>query len=81
MGETPDDIKREIEEARHRLGVDLNQLEAHVKSTLDWRTQFDRNPWAWVGGAFAAAFLIGWMTGEGAGGQGPAPVRTVAAFD
>jgi len=62
MGETPDDIKREIEEARHRLGADLNQLEAHVKSTLDWRARFDRNPWAWVGGAFGAAFVAGWLT-------------------
>jgi len=63
MGETPDDIKREIEGARQRLGANLNQLEARVKTSLDWRAQFDRNPWAWAGGAFAAAFLIGWMTG------------------
>jgi len=65
MGETPDDIKQEIENARHRLGADLNQLEARVKSTMDWRAQFDRNPWAWVGGAFGAAFLIGWMMAPG----------------
>jgi hypothetical protein len=63
MGETPDDIKREIEDARRRLGADLNQLEAHVKTSLDWRSHFDEKPWAWVGGAFAAAFLVGWMTG------------------
>jgi hypothetical protein len=30
--------------------------------TLDWRAQFDRRPWAFVGGAFAAAFLFGWVT-------------------
>lgn len=65
MGETPDDIKREIEEARHRLGADLNQLESSVKASLDWRARFNQNPWAWVGGAFAAAFLIGWMTADG----------------
>ncbi len=63
MGETPDDIKREIERARGRLGADLNQLEYRVRSALDWRSQFDRNPWAFVGGAFGAALLLGWMTG------------------
>jgi uncharacterized protein DUF3618 len=62
MGQTPDDIARDIEQARERLGADLNQLEYRVKRTLDWRAQFDRNPWMFVGGAFGAAFLIGWMT-------------------
>jgi ElaB/YqjD/DUF883 family membrane-anchored ribosome-binding protein len=65
MGETPDDIKREIEEARHRLGADLNQLEAHVRGAVDWRARFNENPWAWVGGAFGAAFLVGFLTGGG----------------
>lgn len=63
MGETPDDIKREIEQARRRLGADLNQLEARVRSAIDWRARFDENPWAWMGGAFGAAFLIGYLTG------------------
>ena len=62
MGQTPDDIKREIEQARERLGEDLNQLEYRVKSNLDWRAHFDRNPWMFVGGAFGAALLIGWMS-------------------
>jgi len=62
MGETPDDIKKDIEQARERLGANLNQLETRVKSTLDWRSHFDRNPWAFVGGAFGVAFLIGWMS-------------------
>ena len=64
MGETPDDIKREIEEARHRLGADLNDLEARVRTQLDWRARFQQNPWAWIGGAFGAALLAGWMTGR-----------------
>jgi hypothetical protein len=62
MGETPDDIKREIEQARERLGANLNQLEYNVKRNFDWRLHFDRNPLAFVGGAFGAAFLIGWLT-------------------
>jgi len=64
MGETPDDIKREIEEARHRLGADLNQLESRVRGAVDWRARFNENPWAWVGGAFGAALLIGFMTAD-----------------
>src|SRR5436189_138873 len=59
MGETPDDIKQEIEQARARLGANLNQLEHTVKKTLDWRSHFDRKPAAFIGAAFGAAFLIG----------------------
>jgi ElaB/YqjD/DUF883 family membrane-anchored ribosome-binding protein len=62
MGETPDEIKREIEQTRERIGANLNQLEHRVRSAMDWRAQFDRRPWAFVGGAFGAAFLLGWLT-------------------
>jgi hypothetical protein len=62
MGETPDEIKREIELRRERIGSNLSQLEHRVRAQFDWKTQFDRRPWAFVGGAFSAAFLIGWLT-------------------
>ena len=62
MGETPNDIKKEIEQARERLGANLNQLEYHVKRELDWRSHYERNPWPFVGGAFGAAFLMGWIS-------------------
>jgi hypothetical protein len=62
MGETPDEIKREIEQARERIGANLNQLEYRVRGALDWRTQFDRQPWVFVGAAFGLAFVVGWMT-------------------
>ncbi|PWT85973.1 MAG: hypothetical protein C5B56_13170 [Proteobacteria bacterium] len=58
MGETPDELKYEIEQARARLGQDLNQLEYRVRTELDWRLQFDRRPWLFVGVAFGAAFLL-----------------------
>jgi hypothetical protein len=61
MGETPDDIKQEIEQARARLGANLNQLEHTVKKTLDWRSHFDRNPAPFLGAAFGVAFVIGWL--------------------
>ena len=65
MGETPDEIKREIEETRQRIGANLSQLENRAKQALDWRSQFARRPWAFVGGAFGAAFLLGWLTAPG----------------
>jgi hypothetical protein len=61
MGETPDEIKHDIEKARARLGQDLNDLEYHVKRDFDWHVQFDRHPWAFVGAAFGIAFLVGLM--------------------
>ena len=65
MGETPDEIKREIEQTRERISSNLTQLERRVQNALDWRAQFDRRPWAFVGGAFGAAFLLGWITTSG----------------
>jgi hypothetical protein len=65
MGETPDEIKREIEQTRERISSNLAQLEQRVHTALDWRAQFDRRPWAFVGGAFGAAFLLGWITAPG----------------
>jgi ElaB/YqjD/DUF883 family membrane-anchored ribosome-binding protein len=69
MGETPDEIKRGIEQTRERISSNLNQLEHRVKGALDWRTQFDRRPWAFVGVAFGAAFLLGWLTAPAPSGQ------------
>jgi len=65
MGETPDEIKREIEQTRERISSNLTQLERRVESALDWRAQFDRRPWAFLGGAAGAGFLLGWITAPG----------------
>jgi hypothetical protein len=62
MGEKPDEIKHEVEQARARLGQDLNQLEFQVRREFDWRVQFDRRPWLFLGVAFGAAFLVGMAT-------------------
>jgi hypothetical protein len=61
MGETPDEIKREIELTRERISSNLTQLETRVRTTLDWRAQFEKRPWEFVAGAFGVAFLIGWL--------------------
>lgn len=65
MGETADDIKRQVENARARLGRNLNELEYHVKAEFDWRVQFDRHPWAFIGAAFSAAMLLGLLVTGG----------------
>ena len=59
MGETPREIEQEIEQARSRLGQNLNELEYRVKQEFDWRVQFQRRPLAFLGIAFGVAFLLG----------------------
>ena len=62
MGETPNDIRNEVAQARARLGQNLNQLEYRVKEGINWRLQFDRRPWLFCGIAFGLAFLVGLAT-------------------
>ena len=61
MGETADQIRNEIEHTRARLGQELNELEYKVKRETDWRVQFDRHPWGFMGAACGLAVLAGWM--------------------
>jgi ElaB/YqjD/DUF883 family membrane-anchored ribosome-binding protein len=64
MAETEDQIIGEIEAARTRLGYDLRALENRVKQNTDWRLQFSRRPWTFVGLAFGAALLMGLVVGH-----------------
>jgi ElaB/YqjD/DUF883 family membrane-anchored ribosome-binding protein len=64
MGQTPDEIRHDIDLARNRLGQELNQLEYRVKREADWRVHFDRHPWWFVGGAFGTALLVGMILGR-----------------
>jgi ElaB/YqjD/DUF883 family membrane-anchored ribosome-binding protein len=61
MGQTADEIKLEIEQARSRLGQNLNELEYRVKSETDWRVHYDRHPWMFLGAAFAGAMVLTMM--------------------
>lgn len=70
MGQTSDQIRDEIDSKRQELGENLQQLEEKVKSTVDWRTQFDDHPVVGVGAAFAAGFLLSaLMPGGGSGAK------------
>jgi ElaB/YqjD/DUF883 family membrane-anchored ribosome-binding protein len=64
MGQTADEIKQEIEQARSRLGQNLNELEYRVKSETDWRVHYDRHPWMFLGAAFAGAMALSMMAGR-----------------
>jgi Protein of unknown function (DUF3618) len=59
MGQTADAIKQEVEAARARLGQNLNELQYRLRSEFDWRVQFARYPWLFIGVAFAGAMLVG----------------------
>ena len=59
MNPSPDEIRFEVESARHKLAADLNALEHRVKTVTDWRWQFRRRPWTVLGIAFAAGILVG----------------------
>jgi hypothetical protein len=58
MGQTSDDIKNDVERARERLGANLNELQYRIKSEFDWRVQYRRYPWAFIGAAFGLALLV-----------------------
>lgn len=65
MGQTADQLRDQIEHQREELGSNLQQLEEKVKSTVDWRTQFEQKPWAGVGVAFAGGFVLSLLMPSG----------------
>jgi hypothetical protein len=58
MGETPHEIREQIENARSRLARNLNDLEFRVRAETDWQVQFRRRPWVFLAAAFGFAFLL-----------------------
>ena len=80
MGEAPDDIRHDVERARARLGQDLDELEAKVKAEFDWRAQFERRPWVFLGAAFGLAALFGMATARAPRMKELAPGREGARF-
>ena len=58
MGEDADQTRREIEATRQQMTDRINQLEAAVRSTLDWQERVRGKPWLYVGIALAAGFLV-----------------------
>ncbi|MDQ6677383.1 MAG: hypothetical protein M3Z09_08820 [Acidobacteriota bacterium] len=63
MGESTDQIKREIAIQRDDLGSHLNELENKAKSLTDWRGYFEKNPMTMIGVAFGGGLLLATMAG------------------
>ena len=59
MDATTDQIKREIEEARERISEKTSELGERIRQTFDWRQQVGERPWAAVGIAAGAGFVLG----------------------
>jgi hypothetical protein len=70
MGESTDQIKRHIEEKKEDLRSNLRELEDRVKSAVDWRGHFRRNPAVGLGVGLAGGLLLAGLIG-GSGQRRP----------
>jgi hypothetical protein len=62
MGQTGDEIEGHIRTTREELRSNLQELEGRVKSAVDWRERFRRNPALGVGLAVGGGFLLAALT-------------------
>lgn len=62
MGQTSDEIETHIRNTREDLRANLDELEGRVKSAVDWRERFRRNPALSMGVALAGGFLLAGLT-------------------
>lgn len=78
MGQTGDEIEGHIRDTREELRSNLQELEGRVKSTVDWRARFRRNPALGLGLAVAGGFLLATLTtrpaNRGAARERPDPL-------
>lgn len=58
MGQTTGEIISHIDETRHDLGDNLDELEQKVKSATDWRQHFQTKPMTLLGVAFGGGILL-----------------------
>ena len=78
MGEKPGEmkseyIKRSIDVQRDNLGRDIQELEDRVRTTFDWRAQFQKNPMTMIGAAFGGGVLLAVLLGNRRRGRGRSP--------
>jgi hypothetical protein len=58
MGERTDQIERHIHDTRNELGEHIEELHQKVKTTFDWRVQFQQRPWLLTAAAFGGGLLV-----------------------
>jgi len=59
-----DRIKRSIELERSELGHNIQKLEKKVKSSMDWRVQFQHHPMTMISLAFGGGVLLSALMGD-----------------
>jgi hypothetical protein len=64
MGETSNQIERQIQAERGQLGQNLNELELKVQEVTDWRAQFKKRPVLMMGVAVGSGLLLALLTGQ-----------------
>jgi Protein of unknown function (DUF3618) len=64
MGQTTDQIVRDIDRTREHLQSNLEELESRVKDVTDWRSQFRKRPGAMLVGAVVSGVLLSTMLGK-----------------
>lgn len=70
MGQTSDEIEGHIQSTREDLRANLDELEGRVKSAVDWRERYRRNPALGLGLALAGGFLLAGLTTRAPGRTG-----------
>lgn len=60
---TPDEIRREIAQAREEVASSALALRERVDTLTNFSTWVRKHPLEFVGGAFALGFIVGYRTG------------------
>jgi ElaB/YqjD/DUF883 family membrane-anchored ribosome-binding protein len=58
MDERATEIVKDILDERQKLGDNLSELETKMREAANWRTYFNRNPWAVMGAALGGGLLL-----------------------
>jgi hypothetical protein len=64
LAQEPEQIERHIYQTRARLEQNVAELRTRVRSSLDWRIQFNKHPAALAAAAFGGGLLISIMLGR-----------------
>lgn len=81
MDETVDQIEQRIERSRQGLRSNLNELGDRMKSAIDWRETFRRNPAATFAVAFIGGVLLASAVGRAEASQRQRRVSRHIAFN
>ncbi len=58
MDAQSEQIVKDIQAKRERLGDNLAELENRVRAATEWRTYFNRKPWLMLGAALGGGLIL-----------------------